>query len=324
MGAAQLLAAVYEQPEDLSLRSIYADWLQHRGDPLGELIALQLARDERPPCARERQLIETQGARMVAPISSLLAGRLRFKRGLLSSCCCRRGPASPAQLNSPFWRTVESLQIEPVRSDRAPIPCDVWGRAPLPALRSAFGLHLPDLLAQGGLVPQARGLSTIGVAGWQDPKTWEQLLGVLGEATNLSKLDLLDCRFPQWQYALHVLFESELISKVGRFAIHRPWMWETEFDWLFEHLPPTCTELELEVDGLVFWMDRAPGYARWAVELDLRRTDPVRLCRYLSLIESVSIHRRVRARVGAFRRRRVLGILFEFAKSRGLRVELIE
>src|SRR5262249_20747125 len=39
---AGLLAAVYAAPADDAPRAIYADWLQERGDPRGELIALQL------------------------------------------------------------------------------------------------------------------------------------------------------------------------------------------------------------------------------------------------------------------------------------------
>ncbi len=38
-----LRAAVFDAPDDDAPRSIYADWLLQRGDPRGELIALQLA-----------------------------------------------------------------------------------------------------------------------------------------------------------------------------------------------------------------------------------------------------------------------------------------
>lgn len=39
-----LLRAVLEHPEDASARAVYADWLQEKGDPRGELIALETQR----------------------------------------------------------------------------------------------------------------------------------------------------------------------------------------------------------------------------------------------------------------------------------------
>ncbi|MBA2541405.1 MAG: TIGR02996 domain-containing protein [Deltaproteobacteria bacterium] len=49
--AAELFAAVYASPDDDGPRSVLADLLQEQGDPRGEFIALQLAREEDP--ARE-------------------------------------------------------------------------------------------------------------------------------------------------------------------------------------------------------------------------------------------------------------------------------
>ncbi|MBX3162421.1 MAG: TIGR02996 domain-containing protein [Deltaproteobacteria bacterium] len=53
---AGLLAAIRERPEDDAPRLVYADWLTERGDPRGELIAVQcaLARLERDDDARPR------------------------------------------------------------------------------------------------------------------------------------------------------------------------------------------------------------------------------------------------------------------------------
>src|SRR5512143_1029906 len=43
--AAALEASIVADPADPAAYAVYADWLQRRGDPRGELIALQLARD---------------------------------------------------------------------------------------------------------------------------------------------------------------------------------------------------------------------------------------------------------------------------------------
>src|SRR5512139_249412 len=42
-----LLDEIYAAPDDDGVRSIYADWLIERGDPLGTFISLQLARVRR-------------------------------------------------------------------------------------------------------------------------------------------------------------------------------------------------------------------------------------------------------------------------------------
>src|SRR5262245_58565359 len=45
---AELDEAIAADPYDTSAYAVYADWLQARGDPRGELIALQLAEDAKP------------------------------------------------------------------------------------------------------------------------------------------------------------------------------------------------------------------------------------------------------------------------------------
>ncbi|MBA3541481.1 MAG: TIGR02996 domain-containing protein [Deltaproteobacteria bacterium] len=43
MDERDLIAAVAEAPDDDAPRLVYADWLMERGDPRGELVALQCA-----------------------------------------------------------------------------------------------------------------------------------------------------------------------------------------------------------------------------------------------------------------------------------------
>lgn len=40
---AGMLAAIEREPEDDALRSVYADWLEERGDPRGEYLRLEIA-----------------------------------------------------------------------------------------------------------------------------------------------------------------------------------------------------------------------------------------------------------------------------------------
>lgn len=86
----ELLAAVYETPEADEPRQVYADWLQERGDPRGELIALQLARaaSGEAPSLRERKLLGTHGKAWLGPLGRgriLDEKRTRFARGFFAA-----------------------------------------------------------------------------------------------------------------------------------------------------------------------------------------------------------------------------------------------
>ena len=48
LSSAMFMAALRDDPEDLATHLVYADWLSDRGDPWGELIALQCAREQLP------------------------------------------------------------------------------------------------------------------------------------------------------------------------------------------------------------------------------------------------------------------------------------
>lgn len=66
----ELLAAIVADPDALEPRLIYADWLQARSDPRGELIVVQAARREHPDDVqlevRERELTEALTAALIA------------------------------------------------------------------------------------------------------------------------------------------------------------------------------------------------------------------------------------------------------------------
>ncbi|MCC6524720.1 MAG: TIGR02996 domain-containing protein [Polyangiaceae bacterium] len=73
-----LLAAIYAAPDDDAARLAYADLLCARGDPRGELVALQLrrARGEAAPraLAREQALLRAHAAEWLGPLARVAAG----------------------------------------------------------------------------------------------------------------------------------------------------------------------------------------------------------------------------------------------------------
>jgi len=82
-----LIDAIVAAPDDDAPRMVYADWLQERGDPRGELIALQCrpALFESDVFERAWRLEHEHGARWLAPLRELVTdpGPLHFVRGFV-------------------------------------------------------------------------------------------------------------------------------------------------------------------------------------------------------------------------------------------------
>ncbi|MFT3697738.1 MAG: TIGR02996 domain-containing protein [Kofleriaceae bacterium] len=81
--ARPLVDAVLADPSSDAPRLVFADWLNDRGDPRGELIALQLTRASGQQInVRERELLDTYGATWRKPASSMDA---EIERGFIVS-----------------------------------------------------------------------------------------------------------------------------------------------------------------------------------------------------------------------------------------------
>lgn len=84
---ADLIAAIVADPDDRDARLIYADWLSRAGDPRGELIHLELARQTMPEgddnhdviVARIDQIVAEHYAALLAPVWSLQIPDVRYK-----------------------------------------------------------------------------------------------------------------------------------------------------------------------------------------------------------------------------------------------------
>lgn len=122
----ELLAAVYANPADASLRAVYADWLSEHGDPRGEFISLQLGPATPKAEARARALANKHWRAWVGPLADWCC-RMSGQRSTMPPTF-RGGFAwamhvGLAQYNSedrlralferPEWRTVEVLREWP-------------------------------------------------------------------------------------------------------------------------------------------------------------------------------------------------------------------
>ncbi|MBX3162711.1 MAG: TIGR02996 domain-containing protein [Deltaproteobacteria bacterium] len=151
---ARLLEAIVAEPDADGPRAVYADHLQQRGDPRGELIALQLARSAGgAPTARERALWSQHAPAWLGPVfAALYPSSIVVERGFLAAGRVVAGPLATASIGDPRWGTVVELA------------CDDAQLITHPCLRSLRRLSAaPDVLAR--------------IARGKDPLPVEELVG---------------------------------------------------------------------------------------------------------------------------------------------------
>ena len=219
-----LLAAIYASPADDTPRLIYADWLQERGDPRGELIALQLGGTK---TKREAQLLVQHKKAWLGPLANVLHGDVNFRRGFpAAGTVIFRNQRDVEQFGHLVeWATIEELAYSDtiVRDDQK-----LWSRylgpaqrhvriARSPAIEHLLAAKTPWALEQldldgnelddpvlleqllsSGLVPELRGL---GLFGWGPEPTWIENVTTLPETFAISAA-LADDEVLTWLRAL--------------------------------------------------------------------------------------------------------------------------
>ncbi len=126
LGADELLAAVLAEPGSLAHREVYADFLQARGDPRGEFVALQLAAHRgalsRAGARRMRALEREYAGVWLREISrALVRDSIVFERGFLVAARIHSQRRELGeQIGAPLWATVESLEGAPLELLRHP------------------------------------------------------------------------------------------------------------------------------------------------------------------------------------------------------------
>jgi uncharacterized protein (TIGR02996 family) len=107
---AQLRAAVWDELAADGPRLVYADYLASRGDPRGELINLQLARNGGAVTARERRLLHRHAFDCIEELRPYLYPEVELARGFVVRCATRHELVIPPDvLEHRSWSTVEDL-----------------------------------------------------------------------------------------------------------------------------------------------------------------------------------------------------------------------
>jgi uncharacterized protein (TIGR02996 family) len=148
--AAGFMTEILADPLADPPRLVYGDWLDERGDPRGEFIALQYKRLEHgltgKEARRERELIKDNASSWIHPLDAVVK-KPRFERGFLSGCgevLFETARQREALLEHPQWATVEQIDA-----------CNEPALILSPALRSLKVVRCQaDTLAELGRRPE--------------------------------------------------------------------------------------------------------------------------------------------------------------------------
>jgi uncharacterized protein (TIGR02996 family) len=150
-----LLAAVYAAPNDRQLRAVVADALLERGDPRGELIALQLAQAAHAePTARERELLGRYERRWLGGLAAVAwPGSVRFDGGFVIALELKRDASAIAEaMTAAQWATLRVLRLPRGRLAEASLR-GLLARPALAGVRRLGNMTLAfaETLAQAGV-----------------------------------------------------------------------------------------------------------------------------------------------------------------------------
>jgi uncharacterized protein (TIGR02996 family) len=189
-----LLAQVYSDPAADGPRLVYADWLLQRGDPRGELVALQLS-GINP--RRAKQLVKSHARQWLGPIASIVREPV-FERGFLAACTVEAETAQArALLLHPSWATVTRI----VTYEPHPLESPA-----MKSLRCARGLIISDIakLAARKEPLGIEALEQVVVNRDEDGDDWKTLYAV-GAFQRLHELGVAfdegaDVAFDSWKW----------------------------------------------------------------------------------------------------------------------------
>jgi uncharacterized protein (TIGR02996 family) len=225
--ADELLAAVYDAPDDDAPRAVYADWLQEQGDPRGEYIALELGGTTRARKARAKALLAAHEDPWLEPLrGALLKSSVKWQRGfpVAGQLAAQRSRAdAEAILQVPALATLRRLGLSLPNI----VMQDDWTKRfvfgnPLRHLRQLsgypYGLLMPMLRTRR---PFAIEVLEIPPAGGGDSGDVEPLAAAFADGRGLPRLRELSLSFS---------------GGLSRAPEHYAWLWTTDLGQRLERL----------------------------------------------------------------------------------------
>lgn len=164
-----LLAAVYENPDDDGVREVYADALLELGDPRGEFIVLQFRRHRGETLTpaelkQEAALQKKHVKEWLGPLYDVLyTTHLEFRRGFLHAAQIRPvAKALPAARNHPAWSTLRELNMSTGGTNERGASLVIQPNARHVRVMTAVTFHVLDELAASTDVDRA--LEVLGIS----------------------------------------------------------------------------------------------------------------------------------------------------------------
>lgn len=231
----ELLAAVYESPEDDAPRAVYADFLLERGDPRGEFIASQLSTARAKPYQRQREheLLAEHRAAWVAPLGVVDSVQVTFERGF------------PAKVGfgtynlHAAWSTVHTCHTPP-HDDR----CHTRG------LRTITGAHNDDIHS---------------VAKLTRPLAIRSFRWAHGHPTLAPEGYAAFIRISVLPHLEHLILDAQIVGLVTN-PVWLDWIWAAPCTQRLQHLT-----IPTQLDALGAWLSRLPALPITTLELYLPR-----------------------------------------------------
>lgn len=260
---ADLFALVFESPQRDEPRAVLADALLEAGDPRGEFIALQLARESSDaPSKRELDLLGRHVKSWLGPLEEILVPeKWTFERGFLARCHYGRRRATDAHIGHDLWSTVEQVDVS--RMCWPPGPGPVLLDEAMKALVAVKGLRaefVDSILEHGGRLPW----TSVGLNGVELDS---ELITRLDDSVALSAVRDLELR------GLHSTEPNDLVA-----------MLESSWGQRIERLSLECPrqgrelalvalrgeqlrQIDVEYDGLHWHFERLEGALQLSCEL---------------------------------------------------------
>jgi uncharacterized protein (TIGR02996 family) len=146
----RLRADVFADPHDDTARMVYADYLQQRGDPLGELIALQLAGKD------AKQLEKRLFTRCLGALEHAVTSGGLERGFVVEATVGWNVEALAAVVDRPDWATLRKLRLAPVHE--AALVARLLANPALAHLEELSGVTAAALAAFPGVLPALRRL----------------------------------------------------------------------------------------------------------------------------------------------------------------------
>lgn len=249
--AEDFLADIAANPDDDALKGVFADWLLERGDPRGELMALQLKEHRSDEdLSREALLVRTHYKQWLPDevLINLVPSSIVFERGVFAGArvSVRSGSALLASLSHPVWSTVRALSGAPLELlERCPVLQEAIDLEEGVVTGLALKAQRPGRLKTLGVIGHSTEVLARAFASPAFELVRELRLGFGTVDETRQTVREFEPERMRW------LFHSPLGQRIRRLVLHTGWLDLTRWLMELERVDPWRIE-QLQLTPMVF------------------------------------------------------------------------